>query len=288
MRFFKPASRKGRGLTRFYGSAGFAACFGIFAICGFHSGAAAEELLLDVRETSGFARGGAPTAHKIVLPKAVPRTTPFSLHDDRGNSVIAQFSPANDDERQDNWWLDFSAALSPWQTRRYTVRYGPNVEAGSEGTGGHRLTQDEKLFQISNAPYITWKVPRDLAGLLTSVEFPPVEHLLPESPGLVLRDREGREHVLGAGFHAGRVLRSGRRAVALGFHGDAKNAALDGVHSTVELLFPSPVSWVEVDWTIDDPQSRVTGMCAALKLALDPPRSDAPTLVDFGAGTWVY
>src|SRR5262249_3799448 len=58
--------------------------------------------------------------------------------------------------------------------------------------------------------------------------------------------------------------------------------------STVDLVFPSPVSWVEVGWTIDDPQARVSGMDASLRMALDAPRPDSPTLVDFGAATWIY
>jgi hypothetical protein len=186
------------------------------------------------------------------------------------------------------WWLDFSSELTPWETRRYTVRYGTGVLAGSEGTGGHRLVESEQFFKIVNAPYITWTVPRDLAGLLRSVDFPPNEHLLPDSRGLALRDRDGREHILGTGFHAGRVVRNGRRAVALRFTGEAQEAALDGVRSTVDLVFPSPVSWVEVDWVIDDPQARVSGLDASLRLALDAPRAESPTLVDFGAGTWVY
>src|SRR5262249_25783956 len=90
------------------------------------------------------------------------------------------------------------------------------------------------------------------------------------------------------GFHTGRVTRNGRRAVALRFTGEARDEALKGVHSTVDLVFPSPVSWVEVDWTIDDPQDHVSGMDASLRMALDAPRPDSPTLVDFGAGTWVY
>jgi outer membrane protein assembly factor BamB len=246
------------------------------------------ELTIEVREISGTARGGSPASFRFELPQPVRRDTAFSLHDDRGDPVIAQFSPTVDGDTSSQWWLDFSPPLKPWESRRYSVHYGQGVKPASEGTGGHTLTETDESYIVTNEPYITWKVPRDLAGLLNSVNFPPVEHLLPESPGLALRDREGREHVLGIGFHTGRVLRNGRRAVALRFTGDAPDKALAGVRSTVDLVFPSPVSWVEVDWTIDDPQDRVAGMGAVLNLALDPATADAPTLVDFGAGTWTY
>jgi hypothetical protein len=249
---------------------------------------AAEELVIEVREVSGIARAGSPVAYRLESSRAVPKATPFALLDEKGEPVIAQFSPAAEGPMPAAWWLDFNAELKPWETRRYTVRFGEGVRPGSEGKSGHQLEETERFYKITNAPYITWTVPRDLAGLLRSVDFPPNEHLLPDSRGLVLRDREGREHILGAGFHAGRVIRNGRRAVALRFTGEAKAEALAGVRSTVDLVFPSPVSWVEVDWTIDDPQDRVSGMDASLRTALDAPRPDSPTLVDFGASTWVY
>src|SRR5262249_17564796 len=249
---------------------------------------AAEELMIEVREVSGIARAGSPVAYRLELLRAVPRATRFALLDEKREPVTAQFSPAAEGPIPAAWWIDFNAELKPWETRRYTVRFGEGVRAGGEGKGGHQLEETDRFYKITNAPYITWTVPRDLAGLLRSVDFPPNEHLLPDSRGLVLRDREGREHVLGAGFHTGRVIRNGRRAVALRFTGEARDEALKGVHSTVDLIFPSPVSWVEVDWTIDDPQDRVSGMDASLPMALDAPRPDSPTLVDFGAGTWVY
>jgi hypothetical protein len=47
------------------------------------------------------------------------------------------------------------------------------------------------------------------------------------------------------------------------------------------------VSWVEVDWAVEDPQDRVAALELRLYLRLDP-ASAAPTLVDFGAGSAVY
>ena len=276
-------------VTSFFDRSIFVVVVGMLANIGWPAPArSADELLIDVREIAGLERVGCPAAYQLELPAAVPKATTFALQDDKGNPVIAQFSPASDGPLTNRWWLDFSAPLKPWQTRRYSVHYGAGVQAAGEGTGGNRLLETEASFQVTNAPYITWTVPKDLAGLLHSVDFPPNDHVRPDSQGLVLRDRDGREHVLGKGFHSGRATRNGRRAVALQFTGTARDEVPAGVRSTVDLTFPSPVSWVEVDWTIEDPQDRVSGLGMTLRLALDPPRGDAPTLVDFGAGTWVY
>lgn len=254
---------------------------------------AAEPVVIEVEEISGTTRAGSPVAYQLHLHEAVPRQTAFALLAADGEPVGAQFSAADEFGRNTetavvDWWLDFNAELQPWQVRRYTIRFGEGVKPFEPLRVGHRLTETDGFYQVQNAPYITWRVPRDLAGLLHSCDFPPSEHLRPNSPGLVLRDREGQTHVLGNGFHQGRVTRNGRRAVVLRFNGESKQSELEGVRSTVDLIFPVPVSWVEVDWTVDDPQSRVADLGAVLNLALDPPRGDAPTLVDFGASSWIY
>jgi hypothetical protein len=260
---------------------------------GKHALPAAEPIVIEVEEISGTTRAGSPVAYRIQLQTGVARDTPFAIVADDGKPVGAQFSPADEFGRNNgatavDWWMDFNAELQPWQVRRYTIRHGDGVTPFEPLRGGHRLTETDDAYQVQNAPYITWTVPRDLAGLLRSCDFPPSEHLRPDSPGLVLRDRDGKEHRLGDGFHQGRVTRNGRRAVSLRFTGESKLSALPGVRSTVDLIFPSPVSWVEVDWTVDDPNGRVADLGTVLNLALDPPRGDAPTLVDFGAGPWIY
>src|SRR5262249_21766916 len=125
-------------------------------------------------------------------------------------------------------------------------------------------------------------------GLVRSVDFPPNAHLRPDSPGLVLRDRAGNRHPLGGKGVDSRVVRSGTRAVALRFTGRFEERSLAGVRWTTDLIFPSPVSWVEVVCTVDDPENQVAGLGAELNLALDPPKPDAPTLVDLGAWTLIY
>ena len=64
---------------------------------------AADELWLEVRETAGIARGGCPVAHRLKLPRPVPRDTPFSLTDDQGAPLVAQFSPAGRPRSEHGW-----------------------------------------------------------------------------------------------------------------------------------------------------------------------------------------
>lgn len=247
---------------------------------------AAERLELEVREIAGIRRHE-PVSALITLPKPVPRNTPFRLLLD-GMPVTAQFRPTGDDEQSAHWWIDFSTILGPYGQHLYAVEYGSDVRPLAESAKGHVLRQDADEFIIENAPYIAWKVPRDLKGLLRSVDFPPNEHLRPDSPGLILRDRAGGRHPLaGPGIEA-RVMRSGTRAVALRFAGGFDQGPLAGVRWTTDLIFPSPVSWVEVVCTIEDREGKIAAVGAELDLALDPPKADAPTLVDVGAWTQVY
>lgn len=247
---------------------------------------AADKLALEVREVGGFRRHE-PVSTLVSLPQAVARSTPFRLLFDNA-PLIAQFRPAGDGEQTDQWWIDFSTILSPHEARTYVVEYGSEVQPMAEPANGHVLRQTQDAFVIENAPYIAWTVPRDLAGLLRSVDFPPNEHLRPDSPGLVLRDRSGGRHRLGGPGVQARVVRSGTRAIALRFTRGFDQGALAGVRWTVDLTFPSPVSWVEVVCTVDDGEGKVAALGAELDVALDPPQAEAPTLVDFGAWTLVY
>jgi len=247
------------------------------------SAPAAGRLVLEVRETGGLARGGYPAHALLKLPKPVPPETKFRLLQ-AGKPVVAQFRPDGKGATA-RWWLDFQTEMGPYEKRRYTVEFGDGVPAGPERDKGHKLTQTKKAFVIANAPYITWAVPRDLKGFLRSVDFRPLEFLRPDSPGLFLRDRKGRRHPFSG---TARVVREGAMAVALRFEKVEREAGLRKVRSAAGLTFPLPVSWVEVDWEIDDPLDQVAAVGLQLHLDLDKPSAAAPTLVDFGAASMVY
>jgi hypothetical protein len=247
------------------------------------SAGGAEQFRVEVREVSGLARSGYPAHALLKLPRAVSPTTKFRLLHE-GKPVVAQFRPDREGTTA-QWWLDFQTAMAPEEKRVYTVEFGDDVPAGPERKGGHKLTEAGGEFRIANAPYITWAVPRDLKGLLRSVDFPPLEFLQPDSPGLLLRDRQGREHRFSG---SARILRQGSMAVALRFEKPESQASLRDVRSTVDLTFPAPVSWVEVDWNLDDPRDNVAAVGLQLHLRLAKAEAAAPTLVDFGATSTVY
>lgn len=249
---------------------------------------AAERLTLEVRETAGLARRGSPAAVQLSLPASVARETPFRLLDDAGQPVEAQFRPHLEAERSADWRLDFRATLSPLESRRFTVEYGEGVSRSPEPSRGHRLETQDDAFLIANAPYIVWTVPRDGRGLMRTVDFPPNQHLRRDSTGLYVVDRQGRRHVLGGAGVRASVLRQGRLAVALRFAGRFEDGPLEGLQWQADLTFPGPVSWVEVDCTLDDPQDRVERLGLELSLALEAPQAESPTLADFGAWTSIY
>lgn len=245
------------------------------------------ELQLKVTETSGLRRQSFPLSILVELPTAIPKMTPFRLVSD-GQPMTAQVRPASDGLSVAQWWVDFLVDLAPYQSRTCSLTYGPDVERGPESSKGHQLQELGESFVIANAPHIAWTVRRDLRGLLQSVSLPPDERLRLDSPGLIVRDRSGREHELNGAAVSSRVLRTGRLAVGLRFEGRLNAEHLESVRFIVDMVFPGRVSWVDVSCLAEDPNNQVAALGAGLNLTLDPPTHDAPTLVDFGATSFVY
>lgn len=246
------------------------------------SACAAERLELEVRETGGLARRGFPVHTQVKLPRAVPVSAKFRLISD-GKPVVAQFRP-HSEESSLNWWLDFQADMSPNEIKRFQVEFGDDVPEVSELSRGHELTKTQNAFSITHAPYISWRLPTDLKGFLSSVAFESFEFIRADSPGLLLRDRQSQEFAVTG---TGKIIRQGHMTVALRYEKAQTEASLQEVGSTLDLTLPGPVSWVEVDWTIDDPLDKIAASGLQLNLNLD--RSDAaPTLIDFGTTGFVY
>lgn len=264
-------------------------CFVILTAIVIRAAVAAEtsRLAFEVTETAGIHRDGSPVHVRLKLPRAVATSTSFRLlYDDR--PVVAQFRPNSNESEASEWWLDFIAPSAPKETRTYAVEYGPDVEPGPVRTSGHKLTKQDGSFVVSNAPYIDWTVPRDFRGFLRSVDFTPSEHLRPDSRGLTIRDRDGTTHQLGGGGTTASVVRHGRMAVALRFEQTETSDALKGVHWTADLIFPGPVSWVDLRLEIDDPQDRVAEVGMQLNLNLNEPTGGTRTLVELGASRTIY
>ena len=256
---------------------------------------AAERITIEVRETAGIRRFSHPVAVALELPEASSEQASVCLLE-QGKPHVAQFRVDGTDDDRSRWWLDFQTSLAPFESKSFTVEYGPGVPTGPEQDAGHQLTILDDAFRVANGPYISWLIPRDLDGLLRSVNYGQVEHMHPESPGLVLLDRDGAAHPLGSvpdergldNSIVGRVVREGPLAVALRFEATQRNPELRGVRSVIDIHLPVSRSWVEVDWQVIDPEVKVSSLQAELQLDLDAPTSSAPTLVDFGATTMVY
>ena len=245
-------------------------------------GRGAERLDFSATEAAGLARRGFPTHVQLELPKPIPASTKFRLlRDDQ--PIVAQFR-ADGEGPTRSWWLDFQANSEPNESRNYRVEYGDDVAESPELARGHELTQSTDSFLVTHAPYITWTIPKDLKGLLTSVTFQEFEFLRSGADGLLLRDRQSNELPLRA---TGGVTRSGRMAMGLRYQSTSNPPNASDLRSTVDLTLPGPVSWIEVNWTIDDPSDQIEAAGLKLNLNLDPP-DKSPMLTDFGAGSMVY
>ena len=248
---------------------------------------AAGRVAFDVVEQAGIHRDASPVHALVRLPREMPAGTPMRLLL-QGKPVVAQFRMHGKGDTARRWWIDFLARSLPHETRRYVVEYGSGIQSVPERKGGHVLRVKDDTFVVSNEPYIDWVVPRDLLGLLRSVDFPPAEHLRSGSPGLQVRDRAGGVHALGGTGTTAEVVREGRMTVALRFEKTEMGDALRGVKWRVDLVFPGPVSWVDVRVRMDDPEERVTAVGLQLRLNLDPPTGAQRTLVELGAARTVY
>jgi len=264
---------------------------------------ASERLTVEVRETAGIRRFSYPAGVLLELPRAVPADTAFRLLDGAA-PVAAQFRPAASGSEVSSWRLDWNVSLPPHEARAYTVEYGRDVPPGPKAPRGLELEVGKEVFRVANPPHLSWEVPRVLTGLLRSVRTPELDYVRPDGAGLLLRDRVGGRHRLGAttetvaaaaaaGGAAGgdtkaTVVREGPLAIVLRFERVEADARLAGVKSTVDLEFSVAKSWVLVSWTVDDPQGNVSSLGAELQLGLQEPSREAPAMADLGAATLVY
>lgn len=260
-------------------------------LCAHAAAHAAEPLRIEVRETAGIRRFGYPVSWRFRLPSEVPAATKFQLVDeDRG--VAAQFRPASKGDEAREWSLNFNVNLLPYESHRYSIEYGEGVPGSHEPDRGMALERTDDAIKVSNAPYLTFTVPKDLHGLMRSLKTPAAEFFDPDSAGLVLRSGKDFYRLGETAPDTGRlsvqVAKEGPIANALRFTGNQPLAAGASVATVVDLEFVNSKSWVRVDWSVDDPTGAISALGADLNLALDPPERDKPTLVDFGAGTLVY
>lgn len=260
---------------------------------------AVERIEFDVLEKSGIRRFGYPVETRLELPRPVSNKTGFRLVGP-GGPIPAQFRPALDSERpgaesSQFWWLDFSISVLPFESRRLAVEFGDGIEASGD-SGGLKLEALADKFQISSGNALRWQIPKNLRGLPVSLTHSNVEQLLSGAEGLFVRLADGSKvplaELVGSRSDEGwRVDRSGSRAVALLWKGNHASTRLPDSKSTIELQFVNTKSWVRVDWRLDAPVGKCLGIGYDLRMDVGKPvagRAKNPTLVDFGATTWVY
>jgi len=166
--------------------------------------------------------------------------------------------------------------------------YGPDVKSTDPKGEMHVVTTDTH-FRVVNHGSLTWDIPKDALGLFHDVKTAKTQYVRPGSEGLVIwyRDqipfRAGGKGPNGKPT-VGEIVRQGPLAVALRFTGTEALRGSRSVESVVDLTFPRSKSWVRIDWTIDDPNALVAGLGINLSLNLMAEN----TLVDFGAGSYVY
>jgi hypothetical protein len=238
-----------------------------------------------VKETAGLRRFSYPVEASFTLPRPLVEGDRFRLFDPQDKPVAAQISRAG--TRQVT--VDFNLSVGPNESRKFALHYGANVEPGPSPKGSMKVETTDKEFLVRHGG-LTFAAPKDLLGLLRSVQDAKGnDWLRPISPGLLIwyKDdssfRAGGLGARGAPTQAS-VTRSGPLAVSIRFEGTQALPGNREVASRVDLTWPSSKSWVRVDWKVEDPNGLVGGLGADLHLNL----GDGPTLVDFGAGSYVY
>jgi hypothetical protein len=238
-----------------------------------------------VEETAGIRRFGYPVTAVVPLPGPVSDVEHFRLLE-RGTPVAAQVRP-NGQEKQGirGVVIDFNVNHAPYERREYVLEYGPSVRPGPKPRTGLKVDAGDDEVRVVHPSGLEFVVPRKLLGLLRQVRTRETDYLRPDSPGLMIRYKDdARSRPAGFSRAVMRVVKEGPLAVTLRF--DATETLPGGktLGSVVAMDFPISKSWVQVAWTVDDPQGSVAGLGADVNLKVE----GEPTLVDFGAGTLVY
>lgn len=257
----------------------------------FAQGAAPEKggrVTVVVTETAGIRRSSYPVSTVLTLAEPVKDVDHMRLVE-KGKPVAAQFRPSGTGaDGIKAVVLDFNANHAPLENREYVVEYGPDVKPGPAPKGGLKVEAGKDSIRVIHSG-LTFDVPNNLAGLLGSVQQKKDDFLRAGSAGLMLRPKDGEARRVtmqarGATKDQGPVVKSGPVAATLRFEGSEKLPGDAVAASVVELDFPGSKSWVCVRWSVEDAKGQVAGLGADLNLNVQ----GEPTLVDFGAGTFVY
>lgn len=242
-------------------------------------------LTFRLKETAGLRRFGYPVHAVLPIPAPEEGNHYRLLH--QGKEIPAQFRVVGSDRRE--VVLAFNASPGPLEAADYTVEFGPSVTPGAEPKQGLGAHQDAGSFQVRNGAHLAYTIPDDLAGLVSSIRNQDTEYLTPDSRGLFLTDRESSRATTirfpkQGGDNAVAWRWRGPLSVGLRFDGTIDLPGGKPVRTTVELTFVNSKSWIETNWTVDDPDDRVGSMGFDLSLLIQ----GKTLLADCGASSTVY
>ncbi len=248
---------------------------------------ASERLQVEVRETGGWSRPAYPCTLTLDRPSA-SKPLRFRLLDESARPLVVQVD-AEDRGKTTRWRLAFPLSLEPRQRRVLTLEVGADVTPSPKRRRGHVLETTGDGLKVINAPYLVWTIPSRVGPCLQSLEFGGHEYLKGPTAKLILKTRSGLSLSLGGPkAPAWKPVRRGPLAVTLLGRQTVLAGKSTPIVNRVELDFPVSRSWVRLDWQLDDPDDRIAEIRLEVDLNLDASTPAAPSLVDFGAGTWVY
>jgi hypothetical protein len=232
----------------------------------------------EVRESAGIRRRNDVVTIRTADPKIAGHNGGFLLRQ-AGKPTPAQIRVVELPGELRELVVDFIGHFQPFEARKYVLELGElKSEEPAEGLS---VSDSGDVWVIDSSGLVTWTIRKDLAGLL-DFSWKETDYIAAASPGLSFTMKNGPGHDLSESAPTRALVeRSGPLLVALRFEYDDWPP---GTSSRVQLEFPRTKSWIHATWTIDDKSSDVSMLGAALDLRLDGEES----LVDFGAGDFVY
>jgi len=238
--------------------------------------------VVSVTEPAGIRRGNYPIT--VLIHSSVKLSAENVAISGDSSPTNIQVDKAPGEFGDSMYTVEFADTFKPNETRRYEIRHGAGISRDLQPIRGHVLTETDDAYIITNKPYLTWQIPKDLDGLISSMNFPPSEHIRVGGKGIYLTNTESKKiHVRGDEVSS-EIIRRGPLAVHLRF----KKTLNESAAVTVDLHFPVSRSWVEVQVRLMDPLNQFKSISNELMLNLEPPENKAPTIADFGGGTTGY
>jgi hypothetical protein len=244
---------------------------------------AADEIQFEVRETAGIRRRNDVITARLPADMVESDGERFRLLR-MGEPVAAQVRSVGPPGGASEWVIDFIDHFAPFETRRYAVEVIDNdsaQRAPAEPAGGLELAETAEAYTITSGGVVRWTIRKDLGGLL-DFSWKDTDYVANDSTGLLYVSSDGvRRQLAERPPTRSMIERSGPIACALQFEFEDRPR---GATSRVLLEFVRTKSWVHAVWTIDGDPQACAEFGAALQLELDGPES----LLDFGAGDFVY